>query len=237
MSNEPRTITDLVLVTAIARHTPGDRSGLLQGDLVLSFGDYPPSKLIADSDLLLNLKSTDWMLVMRGTSLFRLNIGDGLEGCDFDVAPPAENVVMPAGTAWPIYWGATQTSGAMVLVPDDISVIWSIVPPLLFARFRSWHLLVGLALVWSVALVQGAETFAVAYLVSVALAIVGGPSLIREAAEKQGYVHHGTYAIPSHMDAAAIELQSEKMIRKRIRDAQLALIVHEPAPPMNRGGL
>lgn len=233
----PRTIEDLVQVSGLARYSAAERAGLLVGDLVLSFGQFHPSKLVADPDLLATLKSSDWLLVLRGGVVFRLCVGNGLEGAQFEAAAPAENVVMAAGDAWPIYWGGVQANGAVVLVPDELSPLWMIFPLALFLRFRNWQWLVGVTLVLCTAGLLGSIGVALAYLVSVAVVIVGGPGLIREACEKQGYTHRGSYAIATHQEAAALEIVTERRLRQQIQAAKAPEPNLTPPPNLNRGAI
>lgn len=214
MKMEVRTFDDLVLVSQVARYTPAERTGLVAGDLILSFGIHAPSKVTEDPDLIGLMKRSEWLFILRGTVAFRLSFGEGIEGAQFEVGKPAENINVPGDGAWPHYWCGMQSSGQMILVPETFSPWWGIVPPLLYARFRNWQMLAAIVLVWLVALVQGPVAFVLAYLVSVALAMFGGASLMRDALLKQGYLARGTYQVARTSDLAALEITTADQIRQ-----------------------
>ena len=151
---------------------------------------------------------------MRGKTAFKLVYGEGLEGAAIEAGRPLENVTVPTGLHWPHYWGGMQNTGELILVPDHISPLWAILPPLLYARYRNWQMLAAIALVWCVGLVEGPVTLAMAYLVSVAAALFGGASMMREASERQGYVARGSYFIARGADAAALEVVTAERVRR-----------------------
>jgi hypothetical protein len=213
MKTEVRTFDDLVKVSQVGRYTPAERTGLLAGDLILFFGIHPPSAVSANSDLIATLKRGDWLFVLRGDVAFRLMFGEGIEGAQFESANPAENITVATGVSWMQYWGAMQTNGQTIFVPETITPWWAIVPPLLYARYRNWQMLAAILLVWLVALTQGPVTLALAYLVSVAAAMFGGASLMRDALQKQGFVPRGIYSIARHTDVAALEIITCERLR------------------------
>jgi len=214
MKTEVRTFDDVVLVTKVMRYTPAERIGLVAGDHILAFGPHPPHAVVSDNDLLGTLKRSDLLFIMRGKTAFKLGYGEGIEGAEIEAGRPLEDVTIPSGLNWPHYWGGLQNTGGMILVPDHISPLWAILPPLLYARFRNWQMLSAIALVWCVGLIEGPVTLAMAYLVSVAAALFGGASMMREASERQGYVSRGTYFIASSADAAALELITAERLRR-----------------------
>lgn len=214
MKTETRTFDDVVLVTKVSRYTPAERIGLLAGDCILSFGPHPPHAVISDNDLLGTLKRSDLLYVMRGKTAFKLGYSEGIEGASFEAGRPVEEVTVPSGVIWPQYWGGMQTTGELILIPDHISPLWAILPPLLYARFRNWQMLAAISLVWCVGLMEGPVTFAMAYLVSVAAALFGGASMMREASERQGYVPRGSYHIGRDTDAATLEMITAERMRR-----------------------
>ncbi len=214
MKTETRTFDDVVVVTKVTRYTPAERMGLVAGDCILSFGPHPPHAIVSDNDLLGTLKRSDLLFIMRGKTAFKLVYSEGLDGATFEAGRPLEDVTIPTGVNWPHYWGGMQTTGELILVPDHISPIWAILPPLLYARFRNWQMLSAICLVWCVGLIEGPVTLAMAYLVSVAAALFGGASMMREASERQGYVPRGSYFIARGSDAAALEVTTAERMRR-----------------------
>lgn len=214
MKTEVRTFEDVVQVSKVARYTQAERIGLIPGDYIISFGIHAPKEIIADAELLGAIKRTDWLFIMRGETAFRLAFGEGVEGAAFEPAKALEDVLIPTGIQWPQYWGGIQSTGEMMLVPDHISPVWAIMPPLLYTRFRNWQMLTAIVLVWCVGLNEGPVTFAMAYLVSVAAALFGGAAMMREASERQGYVPRGRYQISKGSDAAALEMLTAERLRR-----------------------
>jgi hypothetical protein len=213
MKTEQRTFDNPVQVTNVERYSPAERNGLVTGDLVLALGAHAPTEVLENPEIITTLKRGDWLLLRRGEVAFRLGIGEGLQGAAFEATTPAEDVTMPSDGQWVTYWGGTQTGGAMVLVPDHISWGWALAPPLLYARFHNWQMLSAIILVWCIALVEGPITFILAYLIAVAVAMVGGSSMLVDASKKQGYAPRGHYGLASYKSAAALELVTAEKLR------------------------
>jgi hypothetical protein len=212
MSTEPRSYEAPALVTHVARYMPAERTGLVKGDLILAFGTHSAAEVIADREIMAGLKRNDWLLILRDKVVFRLAYGEGVEGCVFESANAVE-VNMPLGINWPTWWGGVQRGGAMVLVPDRLTRLWSICPPLLFVRYRNWLMFTANMLVYLTAfVVEGPITCALAYLITVAVTYAGGPALLRDTSEKEGFVPRGHYAIASWKDAAALELTTKQVL-------------------------
>lgn len=212
MSKETRSYEAPALVTHVARYMPAERTGLVKGDLILAFGNHSAAEVIADREIMAGLKSKDWLLILRGKIVFRLAYGEGVEGCVFESAN-AVDVDMPAGIEWPTWWGGVQRGGAMVLVPDRMTRVWALCPPLLFVRYRNWLMFTANMLVYLTAyVVEGPITASLAYLITVAVAYAGGPALLRDTSEKEGFVPRGRYAIASWTDAAGLELTTKQML-------------------------
>ena len=213
MKTEQRTFDNPVQVTHVARYSHAERNGLVAGDVVLALGAHAPAEILENPEIGATLKKGDWLLLLRGDVAFRLAIGEGLQGCTFEASTAAENVTMPSSGEWGTYWGGVQTGGAMVLVPDHVSFVWGLLPPLLYARFHNWQMLSAIMLVWTIALVEGPVTFALSYIIAVAVALVGGSAMLVEASKKQGYAPRGTYGLGSYKSAAALELVTAERLR------------------------
>ena len=212
MKTEQRTFDHPAQVISVTRYSPAERNGLIVGDLILSVGAHSPSDLIENPELAVKIKHGEWLLMMRRGVPFRLAVGEGLAGCAFEAATPVENITIPSSDQWENYWGGMQTSGAMVLVPENIAWAWALLPPILYARFRNWQMIAAVTLVWSTALVEGPITFILAYLIAVSVAMVGGSKMLIDASQKQGYSSRGTYGLGSYASAAALELKTAELL-------------------------
>ncbi len=229
MKTEQRTFDHPVQVISVNRYSPAERNGLMVGDLILSIGAHSPTELFENPEMAAKVKRGELLLVMRDGVLFRLAVGEGLEGCVYEGATPAENLIIPSDDQWETYWGGIQIDGAMVLVPENLSWVWALFPPILYARFRNWQMLTAVALVLSIALVEGPITFLLAYVVSVAVAMVGGSKMLIDASQKQGYSPRGLYGLGSYASAAALEIRTGEIIKSRGRQehhASLASSTH-----------
>lgn len=224
MKTELRTFDNPVQVTHVSRYTPAERNGLVAGDIVLALGLHNPTEVLENPELPSSLKKGEWLLLRRGDVTFRLAVGEGLSGCTFEATTPAEGVVIPSDGQWEGYWGGVQTGGAMILVPDHISWVWALLPPLLYARFHNWQMLAAIVLVWAIALVEGPVTFILAYFIAAIVAMTGGSSMLVDASKKQGYAPRGHYGLASYQSAAALELATASALRP-------GAIAHHPRTP------
>ncbi|NDA48392.1 MAG: hypothetical protein EBY21_14190 [Alphaproteobacteria bacterium] len=213
MKTEQRTFDHPAQVISVARYSKAERNGLIAGDLILSFGSHSPTEMIENPEMTGQLKAGEWLLMVRGGVPFRLAISEGLEGCVYEATTPAENITLPSSGQWETYWGGIQTGGAMVLVPENFSWVWSLFPPLLYARFRNWQMITAIILVWCIALVEGPITFALSYAISVAVALAGGSKMLIDASQKQGYSPRGSYGLASYATAAALEIKTAEILK------------------------
>lgn len=229
MTTEPRTYEAPAIVTHVARYMPAERTGVIKGDIILAFGTLSPAEVIENREAMAGLKRHDWLLIQRGTTVFKLAFGEGLEGCLMEAHARVE-VDLPTGVDYPTWWGGVQSGGAMVLIPDKISRLWALLPSLLYVRFRNWMMFTATSLVWLTAyIVEGPVTLIIAYLITVAVAALGGPSMLRDASEKQGYIGRGHYAIASYRDAAALEIVTEERLNPhKIKKAAEAAAQQQP---------
>ena len=206
MKTEVKTFDDVVEAIAVERYSHAERTGLLKWDKIVAFGIHNPKEIIHDPGLIETLKPQDYITIVRGDIVFKLHYGNGLEGAKFEAAKAVENVEVGVETLWPVYWGGRQNSGNTVFIPDHLFWGWALMPPLLYARFHIWMFVTATFLLWAIAAFQGLILFLIAYLASVALPLIYGAELLREAAQKQGYAPRGIYAISSHGQAAALEM-------------------------------
>ena len=214
MPMETRSFDDPVLVTAVLRYTPAERSGLVQGDLILSFGARKTSDLKDDPEFIQNIGAKDWLTILRGDVYFKLQPRDGLEGATFEAATALDQVSVPVDDGkWLHYSSGMQADGILLLMPERISGLWSIVPVMLYTRYRLWQMLTGAFLVYGIAAMMGLVPFILTYVVTSLPVLTSGAYLIRSAAEKQGYAKRGDVMVANGSDAAALEIETTKRSR------------------------
>ena len=214
MKTEIKTFDDVVEVSAIERYSQAERTGLLKGDKIVAFALHSPREIVHDPGIIETLKSHDYLTVVRGDIIFKLHYGNGLEGAKFESARAVENIEVGVESLWSTYWGGTQNSGQTIFIPDHLFWGWSLLPPLLYARFHIWMFVTATFLLWAIAAFQGLIVFLIAYFASAALPLIYGSELLREAAQKQGYAARGIYAIATHGQAAALEILTCKLLNE-----------------------
>lgn len=214
MPLENRSFDDPVLVTAVGRYTPAERSGLLAGDIILMFGPHKSAALKEDPDLIHRIGGKDWLVILRGGVYFKLQPRDGLEGATFEASTPLENIAIPVeDQSWFTCHCGMQSSGSILLVPQHISAVWAFVPVLLYTRYRLWQMLTGSVLVYGIAAMMGLVPFILTYVVTALPVITSAAYLVRSASEKQGYARRGDVMVASGRDAAALEVETGRRNR------------------------
>jgi hypothetical protein len=80
-------------------------------------------------------------------------------------------------------------------------------------------MITAILLVWGIALVEGPITFALSYIIAVAVAMAGGSRMLIDASQKQGYSPRGSYGLASYATAAALELKTAESLKPRLQNA------------------
>ena len=204
--NEPRTFTDVALVTAIDRGSPAERIGLLKGDQILAFGTISPADILEDPQRLNAVKKSDWLIAVRNKILFRISASSGIEGAGYTRGEAVIGISLPNDNEWVGYHACIEHNQAMILIPEIISPFWALVPVVLFARYRLWQMLTATLLVYGLSYAMNPMFFPLAYLVSTLAVALGQTALLTNAATKQGFVPLCIYQLAPSSDDAALEM-------------------------------
>ncbi len=223
---------DVAAVDFVERGSPAERAGLLAGDRILRFGRHMPSEIIAHEDPMSLLGRADWMLVLREDVLFKIAVGGGIEGAAMRRGERLEGIE-PSDVSedWTACHGAIARGRGILVLPDRISPFWSLVPPLLFARYHLWQFTAAIMLIYLVAGAFGLVPALLAYATSMITVGAGGAALLRDAAGKQGWHSTARIALASWGDAARLEVTTAKVcleekIRLQLEAAKAAAAAH-----------
>jgi hypothetical protein len=215
VSPAPRAFDDVAEMTAIERYSSGERVGLFVGDLILAVGGFAPSDVVADPEIWSRLGRHDWIVVVRKGLVFRLCPGNGLDGLTLEPRLPLDTVAVPEDGRWVDFHVGLQPGRGLLLLPDAISPLWSMLPVAMYAHFRLWQMMVATLLLYGVAFVMDPLVFAIVYGLSVVVAALGGPALLRDAARSHGFQSRGRIGLVKGSDAAALELATAALYRQR----------------------
>jgi hypothetical protein len=219
---------DVAAVDLVERGSSADRTGLMVGDRILRFGRHMPSEIIAHENPMSLLGRADWMLVLRDEVFFKLAVGAGIEGAEMRRGERVEGLEPPAETEnWISCHGALGRGRGIIVLPDRISPLWALVPPLLFARHHLWQFTAAIVLIYAVAGAFGFVPALLAYVTSMITVGAGGAALLRDAAGKQGWHPTARLAVASWNEAAKLEVTTAKLcfeekIRARLEAAKAA---------------
>ena len=205
--NAPLSLEDAVEVETVARGSKAERIGLLAGDVILRFGRHAPSEAVDSPTLIGLLGRHEDLTVLRGEVTFRLAVGAGIEGAEFIRARPLEGIALPAEEGdWVLCHGALRRGAGMLVLPARASVIWALVPFVCFVRFRLWQMAAATALVYGIAAAMGLVPFILAYGTSMVTVAMGGSTLLRDAAARQGWLPTARLSLAETGDAAKLEV-------------------------------
>ncbi len=221
--SEAKTYSDVALVTSVERGSPAEQCGLMATDLILIFGKFGPTEILEEPERISQLAKTDRIIVSRHGVLFRILVGKGIDGCVYERGPALDQVSVPEDDQWLTYNACIQNGAGLLLIPEQVSFAWSLVPVVLLTRFHLWQMLCGVVLVYCVAFAMDPYYLTLAYGVSVVAMALGGVGLLIEGAAKQGYVARGQLGLTSTNDVAALEvitatlwrLEREKALAKK----------------------
>lgn len=205
--NAPLSLEDAVEVESVARGSKAERIGLVPGDVILRFGRHAPSEAIEAPTIIGLLGRHETLTVLRGDVVFRLAVGPGPEGAEYVRARPLEGIALPAEDGdWIPCHGALRRGKGMLVLPDETSAIWALVPLVCFARHHLWQMAAATALVYGIAAAMGAVPFVLAYVTSMVTVAIGGPALMRDAAVRQGWQPTARLQLAAEGDAPKLEV-------------------------------
>ncbi len=205
--NAPLSLDDAVEVETVARGSKAERIGLLPGDVILRFGRHAPSEVIEGPTLIGLLGRHENLTVLRGEVVFRLMVGGGLEGAEFIRARPLEGIALPSDEGdWISCHGALRRGTGMLVLPAETSAIWALVPFVCFVRFRLWQMAAATVLVYGIAAAMGLVPFILAYGTSMVTVAMGGSTLLRDAAARQGWLPTAKLFLAAAGDAPKLEV-------------------------------
>ena len=203
-----------VRVKHVQKGTPGERLGLLPGDIILKLGKFEPLEGVETPSVLDELGSShEWIVVQRDTVIFRISPIGGADGVLLEAYPLPEEIVCESDGAWKAYHCSIRSSDAMLLIPERISPIWWGVPVIAYGYFRLWQMMAANLFLYGIGWVTSPLAFGVVYASSIMILISGGPYLLRDTAMKDGFLPRGKVALAKGSDVAALEMVTGAILR------------------------
>mgnify|MGYP006274486439 FL=1 len=105
-----------VRVTDVEKLSPGEKLGLLAGDILLKIGQREPLEALEMPSVLEEIGAQkDWITVLRDKIIFKVATIGGATGITLEPYPLAEDINVDVKTSWTPYYSAIRQEDSLLL--------------------------------------------------------------------------------------------------------------------------
>ena len=187
-----------VRVTEVEKLSPGDKLGLLPGDILLKIGKREP---------------LEWITVLRDKIIFKLATIGGATGITLEPFPLQEEVSLDIKGSWTPFYSAIRLDDSLLLLPERISALWLPFPIIAYGYFRLWQMMGATIFMYGIGYATSNLGFIVVYIASIVTLAMGGPKFLRDTAVKDGFLPRARIALADLDDAAKLEMTTGAILR------------------------
>jgi len=203
-----------VRVTNVEKLSPGEKLGLLPGDILLKIGRREPLEALEMPSVLEEIGAEKgWITVLRDKIIFKIATAGGATGITLEPYTLAEEVSVTIEKAWTPYYSAIRLEDSLLLLPERIGIIWLPIPLIAYGHFRLWQMMAATVFMYGIGFATSMIAFVVVYIASIITLAMGGPMFLRDTAVKDGFLPRARVALADPSDVSKLEMTTGAILR------------------------
>lgn len=203
-----------VKVTEVEKLSPGEKLGLLPGDILLKIGKREPLEALEMPSILEEIGAEkEWITVQRDKIIFRISTIGGAMGITIEPYPLQGEVTLEVKDSWTPFYSAIRLDDSLLLLPERISAFWLPFPLIAYGYFRLWQMMGATIFMYGIGYATSTLAFVIIYIASIVTLAMGGPMFLRDTAVKDGFLPRARIALAHADDAAKLEMTTGAILR------------------------
>jgi hypothetical protein len=203
-----------VKVTEVEKLSPGEKLGLLPGDILLKIGKREPLEALEMPSILEEIGAEkEWITVQRDKIIFRVSTIGGAMGITIEPYPLQGEVTLEVKDSWTPFYSAIRLDDSLLLLPERISAFWLPFPLIAYGYFRLWQMMGATIFMYGIGYATSTLAFVIIYIASIVTLAMGGPMFLRDTAVKDGFLPRARIALAHPDDAAKLEMTTGAILR------------------------
>jgi len=203
-----------VKVTEVEKLSPGEKLGLLPGDILLKIGKREPLEALEMPSILEEIGAEkEWITVQRDKIIFRVSTIGGAMGITIEPYPLHGEVTLEVKDSWTPFYSAIRLDDSLLLLPERISAFWLPFPLIAYGYFRLWQMMGATIFMYGIGYATSTLAFVIIYIASIVTLAMGGPMFLRDTAVKDGFLPRARVALAHPDDAAKLEMTTGAILR------------------------
>lgn len=203
-----------VRVTEVEKLSPGEKLGLLRGDILLKIGKREPLEALEMPSILEEIGAEkEWITVLRDKIIFRIATIGGATGVTLEPYPLQEDVILDVKGSWTPFYSAIRLEDSLLLLPERVAFYWLPFPLIAYGYFRLWQMMAATVFMYGIGYATSMLAFVVVYVGSIVTLAMGGPMFLRDTAVKDGFLPRARIALANPDDVAKLEMTTGAVLR------------------------